>query len=60
MSTASSITILVIFFAMIIGWCMNLYNLIANSPELVMWSGMEIARVIGVFVFPLGGLLGYF
>ena len=51
---------LTIALAMVVGWGMNLYELIANSPDLAMWGGMEVARTIGVFVFPLGSLLGYF
>ena len=44
------------------GWAgsyMNLMGLV-SAGALATWGGMEIARVIGVVVFPLGGLLGWF
>ena len=39
-----------------------IFNLIAifSLPAVSLWTGFDILRVIGVFVPPLGALLGYF
>jgi hypothetical protein len=42
------------------GWCANVYKLLTTGLELAQWGGMEIARVIGIFVAPLGAVLGWF
>lgn len=38
------------------------FNLVAifNLPAVSLWTGFDILRVIGVFIPPLGALLGYF
>lgn len=48
-----------IFLAAVGGWIANIVKLF-SSPELAMWTAMEIARCIGVFFPPLGVVLGYF
>lgn len=40
----------------ITGWVMNIAGIIHSSGI----SGMLIARIIGVFMFPVGCVLGYF
>jgi hypothetical protein len=42
----------------IYGWVMNIVHLVQN--EVVWTSGMSIGRIIGIFVAPLGAVLGYF
>lgn len=44
--------------AIVIGWVMNIITLmgIINDPI----TGMFILRVVGIFIPPLGGVLGYF
>ena len=42
------------------GWCANVYKIINAGFEIAAWGGMEVARVIGVFVAPLGAILGFF
>jgi hypothetical protein len=44
--------------AMVIGWILNIVKLVQS--EFVLTSGMSIARAIGVFVAPLGSILGFF
>lgn len=51
-------TVLVLF--LLGGWCANIYKLVNTGFELASWGGMEVVRVIGVFVAPLGVLLGFF
>ena len=50
---------LVIVIAGIGGWIANVYKLISNGFELAAWGGLEVARVIGVFIAPLGSILGF-
>lgn len=50
--------ILVVLFAG--GWIANVYKIFTSATEIAQWGGMEIARVIGVFLAPLGAVLGFF
>ena len=56
----TSIELLVVIFglAAIIGWVMNIIELIGMTFDPI--TGMAVGRVIGVFVPPLGAVLGYF
>ena len=44
--------------ALIYGWIMNIVTLVQS--DIVWTSGMSIGRIIGIFVAPLGAVLGYF
>lgn len=44
------------FFA---GWVMNIMKIIDSGFVVATWGGLEVARVIGVFVAPLGAILGW-
>lgn len=44
---------------LVIGWVMNIVAL-TNAPALVEWGAMEVLRVVGIFLAPLGGVLGWF
>ena len=41
------------------GWVANIYKLVSTGFVIAQWGGMEILRVIGVVVAPLGAVLGY-
>jgi hypothetical protein len=45
-----------ITLALVVGWIWNIVKLVQADTV----SGMEIARVAGIFIAPLGALLGYF
>jgi hypothetical protein len=47
-----------IIIGVIYGWVMNIVHLVQN--EVVWTSGMSVGRIIGIFVAPLGAVLGYF
>ena len=47
-------------FVAFIGWIMNIWKIIDSGFVLAEWGGMQVARVIGVFVAPLGAVLGWF
>jgi hypothetical protein len=40
------------------GYFSNIINIFHGLP-LSMWGGMEVLQVVGIFVIPLGALLGY-
>jgi hypothetical protein len=44
----------------LVGWCVNIAKIIQTGFVLADWGGLEVARVIGVFLAPLGALLGWF
>lgn len=53
----------VIYLAIVVaglgGWISNVVKVANIGFEVAQWGGMEIMRVVGVFVFPLGSILGY-
>ena len=52
-------SIWVLIAAAFIGWVMNIIGII-NTVVSGEWTGMLVARVIGVFMAPLGAVLGWF
>lgn len=49
----------VLFVALVVGWIMNLFKVLQISAPMSEWGVMEILRIVGVFVAPVGGVLGY-
>lgn len=49
-----------LWVAMIVGWVMNIVALIGFSGTIATMGALEIARIIGIFVAPLGSILGLF
>lgn len=49
-----------LWFVALGGWVANIYKLISTGMVIAEWGGMEIARVVGVLVAPLGAVLGFF
>lgn len=51
---------LVVALAGLVGWVMNLIDVVhlafANAP----FHALFVARIVGIFVGPLGAVLGYF
>jgi hypothetical protein len=41
-----------------IGWIMNIYKLATESPFIL--DGETILRVVGIFIAPLGAIMGWF
>lgn len=48
---------IVLAVVLLAGWVMNIVTL-AYQPELE-FTGMTVLRVAGIFIPPLGGVLGY-
>lgn len=42
------------------GYVSNIVKIITTGFEIAQWGGLEVARVIGVFIAPLGAILGFF
>jgi hypothetical protein len=58
LSLVPYLTILAIVAAGFIGWCMNAYHLFTMIGQPV---GTEfILRIVGIFVAPLGSIMGLF
>lgn len=47
-------------FVMIVSWLTNLVKVFTTDIPVPLWGGKEIARVIGIFIPPLGAALGFF
>ena len=45
------------FIALAVGWVMNIVTIAHIMAEPI--TGMFVLRVVGIFVAPLGGVLGY-
>lgn len=50
----------IVVLAAISGWVMNIIKIIDSGFVLAQWGGLQVARVIGVFLAPLGAILGWF
>ena len=55
---ATALLALIVIVGLAAGWFLNITHLI-HSPSVSMWGGKEILQAIGVFIFPLGALMGY-
>lgn len=51
-------TIWSVIAGLAIGWGINIYKIITTCCAVI--DGMLVARIIGVFIGPLGGVLGWF
>lgn len=49
-----------IWLFLAIGWLMNIVKILNNGFEIAQWGGIEALRVVGIFLAPLGGILGWF
>jgi hypothetical protein len=47
-------------FVVIVSWITNLVKVFTTDIPVPLWGGKEIARVIGIFIPPLGAALGFF
>jgi hypothetical protein len=57
------VAILVVGLAVVIaaaatGWVFNLLEVV-HSPAISQWAGVHVLRAIGIFVAPLGAIMGY-
>lgn len=43
----------------LIGWVLNIVKIIQTGFTVAEWGGFEVARVIGVFLAPLGAVMGW-
>ena len=41
------------------GWVLNIIALV-HAPAIALWGGLEVMRASGLFVAPLGAILGLF
>ena len=55
------VTVMIVGLAIFLlgGWIMNLVKLV-NGGDLHFDAGMTLARVVGIFVVPVGSILGFF
>ena len=58
LSAGTAIAILIVFFAGVVGWVMNIAELIGMIGASL--DAEFVLRLVGVFVAPLGAVLGYF
>lgn len=49
-----------VLFVCVIGWVANIVKIVNVGFEVAQWGGLEVLRVVGIFVAPLGSILGLF
>lgn len=54
-SIASLIFVVSVYITIIVGWILNIYQLVHMSGL----TGYLVVKIIGIFLFPLGAVLGY-
>lgn len=63
-NTALGLLVLALWLAAVGGWVANVYKLVAplvaSGSEPVVFTGLMIARAVGVVLAPVGIVLGYF
>lgn len=52
------LAIISLWLVSIVGWCMNICAIVGSVGGSL--NAMFVARCVGVFVAPLGAILGYF
>jgi len=57
-SAFPALVLIVLFLFGVVGWGLNIYKIISSTDPIT--TGLMIVRIIGIFIAPLGGLLGYF
>ena len=55
--TLPQLIVLLVILAGGFGWCWNIVKLISMSLDPI--TGLLIVRAIGIFVFPVGMIVGY-
>lgn len=55
--TAPQLLVVMLFLAGVVGWVMNVIEIVQTGADPI--TGLFIVRVIGVFMAPLGCVLGY-
>lgn len=49
---------ILVLIGLVIGWVLNVVSILATLSDPI--TGLFIARLVGIVVFPLGGVLGFF
>ena len=53
------ITYVTIIVLGIAGWITNIINVVGFiGTEMITWTGYQVLEIVGIFVPPLGGILG--
>lgn len=58
--TVTEIAVVLVVLAGCGGWVANIVKLCGSGLAVASWSGMEVARIAGIFFVPLGSVLGFF
>jgi hypothetical protein len=53
----AALIFVIVWLAGIVGWILNIVEIISHFSVLL--NGLMVVRIIGVFVAPLGAILGY-
>jgi Cu/Ag efflux pump CusA len=58
LTVGSALLVITVVVGFAYGYVSNIVHIFHGLP-LSMWGGMEVLEVVGIFVAPLGALLGY-
>lgn len=57
MSLTTALLVITIWLTIVVGWCMNIYQITQMYDNGI--TAKFVFKVIGVFAFPIGALLGF-
>lgn len=50
----------ILIAVLLIGWLVNIYTIATSDVGISEYGAVEILRIVGIFIAPLGGILGWF
>lgn len=57
--TILGLTVFILWIVGVVGWVWNIVKLVDSFTTIAAITGMEIIRIIGIFLAPLGVIMGY-
>lgn len=57
--TVTELILAIIVLLGVGGWIANIYKLSSTGLEVGQWAMLEVLRVIGIFIPPLGSVMGF-
>jgi hypothetical protein len=57
-NAAFGLMLILLWITMAVGWVMNIVDLFGEAAGAI--TALFVLRIVGIFVFPLGAILGFF
>lgn len=60
LGVAGVVAIIGLWLAILYGWIANIYKLFAHAPAIAQWGVEQVVRIVGIPVWFIGAVAGYF